>query len=254
MSGDAIPERFLQCMDTWKKVLPDYKFMLWNYDRFHRGQSRWVDEAFDRKMYAFCSDYIRLYALYNYGGIYLDMDVEMKKDFGSLLHLKTMVSEQNKLAGLELAAFGVEIKSKWVKELLDEYDKCFFADEMGNCDEEPIPYFADRVLKQNGYVLRKVGDLQMALEIKDDKCIPVLPCDYLSPKSFLENKIEETENTCCIHHFEGTWTDRPYYELLEQRFWNSIGLPNKFYLTRFLNIFTMRSNLWGKYKRKRKGF
>lgn len=252
MSGDEIPDEFARCMDSWHKVLPDYEFMLWNYDRFPKGQSRWVDEAFDSKMYAFCSDYIRLYALYNYGGIYLDMDVEMVKGFGELLQLKTMVSGQNKLEGLELAAFGVEKGSMWVKTLLDEYDKRKFLDEMGNCADEPMPYFADRILKNKGFIIKKVGGSEVVLDINHDKIIPVLPCEFLSPKSFLENKVESTENTRCVHHFIGTWTDRPSYELIEQKFWNHFDLPNKFYLTRLLNIFTMRSNLWGKYKRKRK--
>lgn len=253
MSGDIVPEQFSRCMDSWHKALPDYEFMLWNYDRFPKGQSKWVDDAFDRKMYAFCSDYIRLYALYNYGGIYLDMDVEVVRDFGSLLRLNTMVSCQNKLKGLELAAFGVEKGCTWVKVLLDEYDKRNFLDEMGNCDDEPMPYFVERILKKNGILLKKVCGCEEALEINDAKVIPVLPSEYLSPKSFLENKIESTENTCCVHHFAGTWTDRPGYELMEQKFWNHLGLPNFFILSRLLNLFTMRSNFWGKYKKKRKG-
>ena len=52
-------------------------------------------DAFDNKKYAFAADYIRLYALYNYGGIYLDMDVEVLKPYGDLLKLRTMLGYEN---------------------------------------------------------------------------------------------------------------------------------------------------------------
>ena len=40
----------------------------------------------EAKKYAFACDYIRLYAVYHYGGIYMDMDVEVVKSFNDILH------------------------------------------------------------------------------------------------------------------------------------------------------------------------
>jgi len=253
MSGDVIPERLKSYMDAWKEVLPDYEFMLWNYERFPKGQSTWVDEAFEKRMFPFCADYIRMYALYNYGGIYLDCDVEMKKDFGQLLHLPTMVCGQNKLEGLELAAFGAEKGCEWIKCVLDEYDKMTFIDKNGNYNDEPMPYVVDDILAKHGFEKVNVLSVDQALEVRGHKQIPVLSSDFFSPLSYLENKMDITDKTRCIHHFVGSWTDKPKYEELEQKFWNSLNLPNQFYLTRLLNIFTMRSNIWGKHKRRRKG-
>ena len=79
LSNDPIPAKLKKCMDSWKKQLPDYEFMLWNFDRFAKDRSVWVSQAFDSRKYAFAADYIRLYALYNYGGIYLDMDVDISQ-------------------------------------------------------------------------------------------------------------------------------------------------------------------------------
>ena len=77
LSNDPIPSNIQHYMDSWKKYLPDYEFIHWNFDKFDKSSSRWVSEAFDNKKYAFAADYIRLYALYHYGGIYLDMDVDV---------------------------------------------------------------------------------------------------------------------------------------------------------------------------------
>lgn len=249
MSDDPIPETLKGYMESWKKLLPDYEFILWNYQRFPRGKSKWVDSAFDKKKYAFCADYIRLYALFHYGGIYLDSDVEVIKDFDDLLDLNTMVCNQNKLEGLELAAFGTENGCGWIKCLLEEYDRMAFINKYGRMNDEPMPYVVDDILERNGYKKVDVTTLAEALNITDEKEIPVFSSDFFSPLRFLENKMDITENTYCIHHFVGSWTNRPKYELAEQRFWNRLGLPNKFILTRILNVFTMRSNLWGNLKR-----
>ena len=66
LSDDPIPASLQKCMDSWKVYLPDYEFIHWNFQRFPKGKSKWVDEAFANKKYAFAADYIRLYALYNY--------------------------------------------------------------------------------------------------------------------------------------------------------------------------------------------
>ena len=36
LSSDPIPADLLSCMESWKKFLPDYEFMLWNFERFLR--------------------------------------------------------------------------------------------------------------------------------------------------------------------------------------------------------------------------
>ena len=121
LSNDPIPARLKKCMDSWKKQLHDYEFMLWNFDRFPKPRSVWFPQPSASRKYAFAADYIRLYALYNYGGIYLDMDVEVVRPFDSLLGLKTMLCWQKGCDGLEVATFGAEKGSKWVNECLDYY-------------------------------------------------------------------------------------------------------------------------------------
>lgn len=76
LSGDEFPPLIQYCIDTWEKVLPDYEIILWDTKRFDINSIAWVKEAFEAKKYAFAADYIRLYAVYTEGGIYLDSDVE----------------------------------------------------------------------------------------------------------------------------------------------------------------------------------
>lgn len=85
LSNDPIPSKMQTYMDSWKEMLPEYEFVLWDTRRFDVNSIPWVSEAFKVRKYAFAADYIRLYAVYHYGGIYMDMDVEVVKPFSSEL-------------------------------------------------------------------------------------------------------------------------------------------------------------------------
>lgn len=84
-SEAPIPPNLQMCMNTWKKYLPDYKWKLWTLNSFDVNALAWTKEAYEAKAWAFLTDYVRLYALYMEGGIYLDTDVLVKKSFNSLL-------------------------------------------------------------------------------------------------------------------------------------------------------------------------
>lgn len=101
-------------MDSWKKFLPDYEFVLWDLERFDIKTSQWVKEAFEARKYAFAADYIRLYAVYNYGGIYMDMDVEVVRPFDDLLASPYILGLESE-KGVEAGVFGAERYSLLVK-------------------------------------------------------------------------------------------------------------------------------------------
>ena len=94
LSGDKYPSKIRYCINSWKEKLPDYEIRLWDLSRFDIDSSVWCKEAFEMKKYAFAADYIRCYALYKEGGIYLDSDVELLRSFDDLLHLPYFIGEE----------------------------------------------------------------------------------------------------------------------------------------------------------------
>ena len=138
LSGDEIPEKLQLCMASWKKFLPEYEFMLWDLDRFDINQILWTKQAFESKKYAFAADYIRLYAIYTYGGIYLDMDVEVLKSFNPLLNRKYILGFED-ATGIEGGIIGSERGSKWLKECLEYYENRAFVKLDGSYDTLPLP-------------------------------------------------------------------------------------------------------------------
>jgi len=234
LSNDPIPQKLLDYMKSWKDILPDYELMLWNFDRFNKDSSLWVKQAFDNKKYAFAADYIRLFALYNYGGIYLDMDVEVLKDFAPLLKLKSFFCWQNAFSspespspGLEVAAMGVEKGCPWIRLCLDRYSNRPFVSEHG-FDMKPLPHVVESVLRENNISLHTVQNIDEAVEF-ENKGIPVFTCDFFSPKSFDTGIIEKTKNTYCIHHFSGSWCKKKslmrakVYQFLRRNFGESVA-------------------------------
>lgn len=86
LSGDPYPATIAKCINSWKQVMPDYKIMLWDKKRFESEiDNRFAKEALEQRKWAFVADYIRLYALHKYGGIYLDSDVRVYKSFDPFL-------------------------------------------------------------------------------------------------------------------------------------------------------------------------
>ena len=80
------PNIVKKCISSWKVILKDYEIIEWNEENFDISSNNFVRQAYENGKFAFVSDYVRVYALYNYGGIYLDTDVEVFKNFDPLLN------------------------------------------------------------------------------------------------------------------------------------------------------------------------
>ena len=85
LSKDKMPDIYMKCIDSWKRIMPDYELVLWDSNKFDIDSVPFVKEAVSVKKWAFAADYIRLYAVYTEGGIYLDSDVLVLKKFDEFL-------------------------------------------------------------------------------------------------------------------------------------------------------------------------
>jgi mannosyltransferase OCH1-like enzyme len=203
LSDDVYPEKIKMCMDSWKKHLPNYEFMLWNLDRFDINSSLWVKQAFNAKKYAFAADYLRLYAVYHYGGIYLDSDVEIVKPFDDLLNLPYFLGKENSENVIEAAVFGAEKECFWVGECLNYYKNRKFESIYGWYDMEPLPSIIKKTIIEK-FSLKEIREIG---EMEDNKTnVYILPVDYFSPKKWDDPSVLNlTKNTYSIHHFAVSW-------------------------------------------------
>lgn len=186
LSGDPIPKKLTECMQSWKLHLPDYEFKLWDKNQFDINTVEWVREAFDNKKYAFAADYIRLYALYTEGGIYLDMDVEIVKSFNNLLNREYILGYE-KEKGIEAGIMGATAEAAWLKKCLNYYKDRHFVNPDGSFNTRPLPRIIYSVLKD------------------DLKSMEIFTNEVLTAKSYYTGEYNITDKTYTIHHFAGSW-------------------------------------------------
>lgn len=187
LSDDPMPQESFAYINSWRKLLPDYEFILWNREKFDINSVLWVKEAFLQKKYAFAADYIRLYAVYNYGGFYLDTDVELKKTFDDLLKKDLVLGYEDKYnKGVEAGCFGAKKGHSFIEKCLSYYNDRHFIKADESLDTRPLPMimneFITESLKENIYTF-----------------------DYFTAKSQETGAIEVSKNTYTIHHFAGSW-------------------------------------------------
>lgn len=225
LSGEPYPELVERCMRSWKEKLLDYEFMLWDKNRFDVRSVLWVEQAYNEKKWAFAADYIRLYALYNFGGIYLDSDVEVLKPFDDLLdrpyffgreHTPDRIENQD---SIEAATMGAEKGLPYLKKVMEFYERRDFVDDDGYMDTTTLPAVLARKLKGEN--------------------LDILPMDYFSPKNTRTLKLQVTTNTYCIHHFNGSWHSlaQQKHVALRTKLCNVLGETFGDILSSFLAIF-----------------
>lgn len=195
-----MPELALKCIESWHRFMPDYEYKLWNEDNFDITSVPYVKEAYESGKYAFVTDYVRLYALYTEGGIYMDTDVEVLKPYDDLLSLPGFTGyEGSKYLPPVTGTMASEAGNEWVKEQLDSYTDAHFIMADGSLDTTTNTTRISRIMKLGGFVSN--GEKQAY------KDMHIFPVEYFCPRQTTGDCFF-TENTYCDHHFMGSWEDK----------------------------------------------
>ena len=197
--GNELDAQSKKCIESWKKMCPDYQIIEWNEENYDIQSSPWVQFAYEHKNWAYVSDYVRADVLYKYGGLYFDTDVEMIRNMDELLKFSAF-------AGFE----------KWP-----------VVNTGGGCGSEPGFWLWKEVMKlKNNFVLQQ-NDFILPLssgyfdtypliqrglktngELQDiDGCM-VLPSEYFHPLDYIRKQIYKTQNTFSIHYFGWSWANK----------------------------------------------
>lgn len=238
LSNDPFPASIQKCIDSWKKNMPDYEIKRWSTENFDINSVPLVKEAYEAKKYAFAADYIRCYALYTDGGIYLDSDVLIHKNFSVLLNDARYVTgmEFHPLAGnlykqqvdeagnrrkgvkevsgigLQAAIMASEKEHPLMKKCLDFYKTCSLNYIMDNHLLAPIV----QVLAAEKYGYKYIGEVQ---HIKEGIVI--------YPTSVFGQYRNETRGRYATHMCAGTWVTKTTKGHLINLF-NRIGLYGRY--------------------------
>lgn len=191
--GNPLPENLKKYIASWKKYLPDYEIIEWNETNFNVNESAFVKYAYEAKKYAFVSDYARLSALYQYGGIYLDVDIQVMKPLEKELlnydGIFCFESEEKVMT----AFMAVSKENPMIREFLDSYEgKAFDIEHM-----VPNTEILTELLHKHGLEIN--GQIQQLGNIK------VFSNEYFNAFDLTNSIYFITDKTYMVHHFYGSW-------------------------------------------------
>ncbi len=183
-------ELIIHCIDSWKKYCPDYEIIEWNETNFDINCCKYVSQAYEHKKYAFVSDYCRFFVLYNYGGVYLDTDVELLKPISDL---------PDTFVGFEHFGFvasglirGANKGDKICKLMLESYNKDqFILPPTTVCIRET------EILKNFGLIPNNKKQFIANTQ--------VYPTEYFCPLNYVTKRMKITKNTYSIHWYGASW-------------------------------------------------
>ena len=198
--GKDIPKKDSAVMDEWAKMHPDFRIKIWNESNSPIDIS-YMKNAAALSNWANMSNYVRLHALHEYGGIYMDTDFQYVKNLDPLLSEKCFagIENQGSLFYVNNAFFGAEKKHPFIRELLDEIIKFFSGSELANLSS---PHLITNLLREKGLLENKYQ------KIAD---VTLFPYDYFYPLPYDMKKdvvnIEKymTKNSYAVHLWHGTW-------------------------------------------------
>ncbi len=203
-----------QCIASWKKHMPFWQFIRWDETNFDVDSAPlYVRQAYESRKFAFVSDYVRLWALERYGGLYMDVDFEVYRPFDELMDKYSAFAgyEGSKRQPVMQGVIASEPHGAWVRDMLGTYNDRTFIKEDGSLDMTPnTGYFTDR-LESQGFVADGVEKdffvtSEGMSELTNERTffLHVFPVHYFCPVLTTGEDVR-TEETYCEHKGESSW-------------------------------------------------
>ncbi|GEA91528.1 glycosyltransferase family 32 protein [Leuconostoc mesenteroides] len=211
-------DKVKECIKSWEKNLSDYEIIEWNESNFDSSLSPFVVEALNAKMFAFASDFVRLWVIYNYGGIYLDTDVEVVKSYDELLENKAFFGTEEIDSINTGLSFGAEKGNEIIKDLMDLYADRKFIEKNGSFNLKTTNMIVTEYFVRNGYKLTS--------KIQVIKGAVIYPRQYFSPIKWWNGTKKIEPSTYSIHWYSASWLN----ESSKSKYLNGVTTIIKHYI------------------------
>ncbi len=213
VGGKEKPASVQYCIESWKKFCPDYVIKEWNESNYDFSKNKYMRQAYETKKWGFVPDYARLDIVYQYGGIYLDTDVELLKSYDEFLNEDAFIGFENTGDGEYFVncgqGFGAAPHNKIIKCARDLYESISFINEDGSYNMLPSPHYTTQILRHFGLIQENKDQLLPG--------ISVYASDVFCPKTFRTGEMHQTERTVSVHHFTASWMDEKIKDELQHQ-------------------------------------
>lgn len=228
-----MPKLMKKCLKSWDKFCPGWQIIEWNEDRFDVTSTLWTKQAYEARKFAFVSDYVRLMALHEQGGVYLDTDVELKKPLDPFLNCAGFVGFENHTS-IATCVVGAAAGNPVVKHWLDWYaDRPYLID--GKPNTEPNVAFITEDLVHRGLSINNQRQSVDAIEI--------YPQSWFCPQNMEGDDRRISRSTVSVHHFTSTWRSPQGQRNMKRAKWHSTKTYKALTWLRYLPNRAIRSVL-----------
>lgn len=193
-----LPPILQKCIQTWEIMCPDYEIICWNEKNYDLDRHPYMRQAYEHRQWGFIPDYARLDILYQYGGIYMDTDVELIKPLDDMLYQEAFTSVEKWNVINIGGCTGCVAHNAGIGTILEERKKVLFEAE-GKLNKTASGYYDTLPFLREG--LRLDGTNQKIAGMN------IYASDYFHPYDYMSGETIITENTHSIHHFNGGWLD-----------------------------------------------
>lgn len=190
-----------RCIKSWSTFFPDYELIEWNESNFDVNHNIYVKQAYEAKKWAFVSDYVRFWALEQYGGLYFDTDVEVIRPFDILLQDEAFVGfETDRFINPGLVMYAKNPHHTIINATKEYYDQAMFLDANGNRIRINVCGIFTNIISDYGFGAN--GQKQQCLDMV------IYPKDFFCPFDDATGILTKTENTYSIHWYDKSWMPR----------------------------------------------
>jgi len=204
-SGGEKPDLYKRCIESWYKYCPNFEIKEWDANNYDISKNQYMKEAFEKEKWAFVSDYARLDVVDKYGGIYMDMDVELVAPINQLLCADSFFCRQED-GLLEFGSgFGAGPGNPFIRAMLDTYKSRKLIGADGSVDMTPQPQWLKKTAEQYGYI--KCFDSMVVGESV------VFSNDYIVSGASKEDSLNAKLG---IHWHNGGWLDDKDRQLIKR--------------------------------------
>lgn len=195
--GNEKPELAQRCLKSWEKHCPDYQIIEWNERNFDISTAPlYVRQAHAAGRWAFVTDYVRLKALTEMGGVYMDTDVEVIKPLDPYLNQEAFVGFESG-EGVQTGLMACRKDFPLFRDFLAHYDTATFLRPDGSADTTTNVAVLTRLCQARGL---KMNDTYQVVD-----GLAVYPREYFCPVDYDTKKLKKTRKTVVIHWFSGSW-------------------------------------------------
>lgn len=197
IGGNPLTPLAKKCIASWKTFCPDYEIICWNESNYDFTKHPYMKQALEAKKWGFVPDYARLDIIYQYGGIYLDTDVEIIRSWDELLNEEAFCGHESDSTIALGLGFGSVAGNPMILEMRNEYDKISFVKADGTFNLTPSPYYQTHFFLQRNIILNN--------SIQKIQGMVIYPKEYFCPVDPQTRKIKLTTQTFSIHHYASSW-------------------------------------------------